>query len=420
MFMNIWIINNYSTPPSYGGIVRHYYFSKYLTKMGHNVRIITSSQIHNTQVNMTESNQLITEKKMDDVNYTFVRTLSYQKNNWRRIYNMVEFSINCVRVMKKLLKTGENPDIIYTSSPSPFCCYTAMRFAKKRNIPTVFEVRDLWPLSITEYNQSISENNLAIKVLYAMEKQLYKKADRIIFTMAGGKDYIRDKGWENQISIDKITQVNNGIDLAGFQRNLRHHKLNDPELLEQKKFKIIFTGSIRSAYKLNIILEVAKLCQAKLPFIKFLIYGDGTEKDMLIKLCKENNISNVSFKRRVEKKYIPFILSNANLTLLHSKNVDINKYGMSQNKLFEYLAAAKPVLVTVKSRYSLVEEYNCGIQCQDQEPETIFNAIQSLVKLPADEYEEMSNRAHNVAQEYDYPILTEKLLAIFNELLNNP
>ena len=420
MFMNIWIINNYSTPPSYGGIVRHYYFSKYLTKMGHNVRIITSSQIHNTQVSMTESNQLITEKKMDDVNYTFVRTLSYQKNNWRRIYNMVEFSINCVRVMKKLLKTGENPDIIYTSSPSPFCCYTAMRFAKKRNIPTVFEVRDLWPLSITEYNQSISENNLAIKVLYAMEKQLYKKADRIIFTMAGGKDYIRDKGWDDQINLDKIIQVNNGIDLIGFQKDSLYHLFDDSILIDQTKFKIIFTGSIRTAYKLNIILEVAKLCQEKLPFVEFLIYGDGIEKDNLIKLCSENKLLNVSFKGRVEKKYIPFILSNANLTLLHSKNVDINKYGMSQNKLFEYLAAAKPVLVTVKSRYSLVEENNCGIQCQDQEPETIFNAIQSLVKLPADEYEEMSNRAHNVAQEYDYPILTEKLLAIFNELLNNP
>lgn len=418
--MNIWIINNYSTPPSYGGIVRHHYFSKYLTKIGHNVRIITSSQIHNAQVNMAKKNQLITEKNIDHVTYTFARTLSYRKNNWRRIYNMVQFSINCVRAMKKLLKAGEKPDIIYVSSPSPFCCFTAIRFAKKRNIPTVFEVRDLWPLSITEYNKRISEKNPIIKALYVMEKEMYKKANKIIFTMAGGKDYIREKGWENQISLDKIIQVNNGIDLEGFQMDLQNYKLDDSELTDQKRFNIIFTGSIRTAYNLDTILDVAKLCQDKLPFVKFLIFGDGTEKDKLIKQSSLYGLSNVSFKGRVDKKKIPFILSKASLTLLHSKNVNINKYGMSQNKLFEYLAAAKPVLVTVKSHYSLVEKYNCGIQCQDQKPETIFNAIQSLVNLSNEEYDEMGNRAYNLAREYDYPKLTEKLLGVFNDLLNNP
>ena len=70
--MNIWIINNYTTP-AYGGLVRHYYFSKYLKQMGYKVRIITASHIHNTEMNLTQNNQLITGQMFDDVEYSFVK-----------------------------------------------------------------------------------------------------------------------------------------------------------------------------------------------------------------------------------------------------------------------------------------------------------------------------------------------------------
>ena len=130
--MNIFIINNFASPPSLGGLVRHYYFSKYLSELGYNIRIITASQVHNTQINMAENNKLITERIIDDIEYTFVRTMSYEKNNWRRIYSMLQFSVNSVRAIKRLIKDGDEPDIIYLSSPSPFSCYTVMKFAKRK------------------------------------------------------------------------------------------------------------------------------------------------------------------------------------------------------------------------------------------------------------------------------------------------
>lgn len=129
--MKIFIVNNSAIPPSLGGLVRHYYFSKNLTRMGHQVRILTASQIHNTNINMMQGNNLITEKEVDGVKYSFVRTLSYSKNNWRRIYSMLQFSLNCVKAIKQLIKNGDEPDVLYLSSPSPFCCYTVMKFAKK-------------------------------------------------------------------------------------------------------------------------------------------------------------------------------------------------------------------------------------------------------------------------------------------------
>lgn len=164
------------------------------------------------------------------------------------------------------------------------------------------EVRDLWPLSITAYN-NISEKNPIIKILYKLEKWLYVNADQLIFTMAGGQDYIREKKWDKDIDLAKIIQINNGVDLEEFIFNLEHYKSVDSELDQKDKFKIVFTGSIRHAYKLELIVETARLCQKALPKVHFYIYGDGPEKDRLVDLAQNYDLNNISFKGRIEKIY---------------------------------------------------------------------------------------------------------------------
>ena len=91
--MRVWIINHYAIPPSMGGLVRHYYFSRYLRKMGHDVRIMTASEIHNTDINMIRDGSLYREEMMDGVPYTFLKTRDYSGNGLSRIYNMLEFPV---------------------------------------------------------------------------------------------------------------------------------------------------------------------------------------------------------------------------------------------------------------------------------------------------------------------------------------
>ena len=95
--MNVWIINHYAIPPSMGGLVRHYYFSKFLRQMGHTVRIFTASEIHNTNINMIRDSSLYKEQEMDGVPYTFLKTRDYSGNGLSRIYNMLEFPLRIQR-----------------------------------------------------------------------------------------------------------------------------------------------------------------------------------------------------------------------------------------------------------------------------------------------------------------------------------
>ena len=149
--MRVWIINHYAIPPSMGGLVRHYYFSRYLRKMGHDVRIMTASEIHNTEINMIRDGSLYREEMMDGVPYTFLKTRDYSGNGLSRIYNMLEFPVRIQQIVKKLVKGGERPDVIYTSAPTIFAAGSALIAARRLKVPCVVEIRDIWPESIVEY-----------------------------------------------------------------------------------------------------------------------------------------------------------------------------------------------------------------------------------------------------------------------------
>lgn len=196
--MNIWIVNHYAIPPSMGGLVRHYYFSKYLQEKGHTVKIFTSSKIHNTDINIIKDKSLYKEKMEDGVQYTYVRSRDYKGNGLDRIWNMIDLPFKMWKTMKVFYKQ-KRPDVIYTSSPDLFVAFFALLFGKRHKISVVVEIRDLWPESIVEYN-GMSRKNPIIQILYQLEKWIYKQANQLVFTMEGGKEYIVDKGWNRSLT----------------------------------------------------------------------------------------------------------------------------------------------------------------------------------------------------------------------------
>lgn len=401
--MKVWIINHYAIPPSLGGLVRHYYFSRYLQEKGHEVKIFTSSKIHNTDVNMITDKKSYIEKDMDGVTYTFVRTSNYKGNGIDRIINMLQFPIRIWSVCRKF----EKPDVIYTSSPDLFTAISAVLMARWLRVKKVVEIRDLWPESIVEFS-GFSRKNLLIQILYQMERWLYQNADELIFTMAGGKQYIKDKGWTRGINPKKIHHINNGVDLEEFDYNRGHFQIEDEDLEQKGIFKIVYAGSIRSANNVETLVKaVEKLGEPEK--CQMLIYGDGTDKEGLEKYCKEHKLSNIKFKGKVEKKYIPYILCKSDLNIINYKQTNLLKYGGSQNKLFEYLASGKPICSNVQMGYSLIEKYYCGIERDIGNDGEYAGLIRTFMDMTDEEYESYLQNSRKVAEKHDFKALTEKL-----------
>lgn len=409
----IWFVSHASTLPQYAMRTRTNNFAKYLAKYGYKVEVFTSSKIHNTDINLIEDKKtLFISNEIDGVIYNSIRTSNYKGNGLKRIINFIQFPMRFYRVAKK---KKNKPDIII-NNPQSVLGLIQYHVSRKMKARFITEVRDLWPESIVAY-KGVSRKNIIIKILYFFEKWIYKRADSIIFTIEGGKEYIIDKKWDKEIDISKIHYLNNGVDLDSFNYNKEHYQLEDEDLDNPELFNVIYTGSVRTANNLGIVIDAAKYVQENGENnVKFLIFGDGDEKEKLQKRCIEENIQNVAFKGHVEKKYIPNILTKSSLNILNYTSRGIWKYGGSQNKMFEYLASGKPVLSTIKMGYDIIEKYNAGTSLEEQTQESIGKAILSIARLNKDEYEEISNNALNAARDYDFNVLTEKLIDIIEEV----
>lgn len=288
--------------------------------------------------------------------------------------------------------------------------------SRKYKASFILDVRDLWTESIVEF-LGYSRNNPLIKLSYLIEKWIYKKADQIIFSMEGGKDYLIDRGISNKINMDKVNHITNGVDLDSFNYNRNNFPTKDAILNDENIFKVIYTGAIRVANNIEFIVNVAKIIyETGNENIQFLIYGDGSEKDLLVKYCTENNIKNIHFKGHVDKKYIPYILSKSNLNILHYKQVNTWKYGGSQNKLSEYIASGKPILSSIDMSYNQIRKYNCGKICNTDDAKVFAEEIISFYNMSNDEYKKYCDNASSASKELNYRKLIEKLQVIVNKV----
>lgn len=411
--MRIWILNHYIVPPFIEEGHRHSKFAKELIKNENEVALIYSSYLHRQKVNLIDNNKKIKIDEVDKVNYVAVKTRTYEGNGKKRVLNLFDYFAKLITLHKKIEKETFTPDIIIASSVHPLTCIAGILLSKKYKIPCIIEIRDLWPLSLVELGK-LKRNSIITKVMYKGEKWIYKQADSIIFTMEGGKEYIIDQKWENEINIEKVFNINNGVNLKEYNQQLIQYKYEDEDLDCKSTFKVIYAGSLGEANALEYILEAAKVLSRDSLNIKIYIYGDGTQRENLENYCLIHNITNVIFKGRVNKKFIPSILNRGDLNLFTAHQTGVIKYGISLNKLFDYLASGKPTLSNVKNKYDILEKYKCGYTVENMNAESLAKGILYFYNMSDKEYSVYEENTKKAAKDYDFIKLTKDLLEIID------
>ena len=410
--MNIWLINHYAVPPKYYPLARQTYFAKYLMAMGHTVTIFAASSVHNSTMNLITDGRKWREETVDGVHYVYIKCCDYQGSGLKRIYNICEFAWKLPGVCKHF----EKPDAIVATSMPPTSCAMGVHLGRKWGCKTVAEIADLWPESIVAFGIA-GPHNPAVTALRRLEKWIYKKADAVVFTMEGAYDYIVEQGWEKEIPRSKVHHINNGVDLAQFDYNRDHFQLDDPDLNDPATFKAIYTGSIRPANNPELLIDCAKHL-LQYPDIRLLVYGGGENLDELRQTCETQGLTNCIFKGSVPKKNIPYILSKGDLNLLNYdlKSIGVFKYGSSQNKLFDYMASGRPILSNVSIAYSLIQKYHCGQDDTLPDAKAYANAVLKFYHMDAAARRTMGANARRAAEDYDFKLLTDKLIAVIESI----
>lgn len=405
MKKNVWIFNHYAEPPQYETRIRNNAMAKYLMREGYDVTIFAASTIHNTDINLITDGSPYIRREYDGLKFVHINVPKYSGNGLSRKINLLLFPYRLWKYTKRL---GERPDVI-VNDLTVMAMSFPFKIAKRYNVPIISEVRDPWPESIIE-SGLLKRESLLAKFLYVVERQIYQKSDAVVFTGEGGYDYIIEHGWEKAVPRSKVHYINNGVDMEQFDYNLEHFSVEDADLDNGEQFNVVYTGSIRLVNNLGLLVDAAK--QVKDPKIKFLIWGDGDELPALRQRVEEEQIRNISFKGQVEKKYVPSIVSRADLNVVHWEMSNRLRFGVSFNKLFEYLAAGRPIFSTVRPGYSILEKYHCGMDTEGFTPEDLAEGIQRMAALPAEEQEQMGQNARKAAAAYDFKNLTRKLIDI--------
>lgn len=418
MKKNIWIWNHYATDMFFDEGGRHYSFAKYLLKERYNPVIFCSSEGHNNSYGVEIEKGVYRTKQKNDIKFVFIKTSKYEGNGISRIRNMFSFYWNIKKAAKQYARSNGSPDIILASSVHPLTLIAGIKAAKKFGVKCICEIRDLWPEAIFAFNR-VKEKSIFGRSLEYGEHKIYKKADALIFTKEGDINYLLEKKWDNgqggDIDLSKVHYINNGVDVSTFNRLVSEKEYHDVDL-ETDKFTVIYVGAIRPVNNVGSIIEAAKLL-LKDKDIQFLIFGGGNQEDEIRYRVSSEGIDNVKMKGFVNKQYIPNILSKSSVAILNYSGTLYNwSRGNSSNKLFEYMAAGKPIISTVKMGYSIIDKYKCGVELERDTPEELARAILVIKNMGEAEYQQMSENAKRGAEEFDYPVLTDKLLGVIKSL----
>lgn len=401
--MNIWIINHHALTPEMSGGTRHYDFAKELISRGHKVTIISSSIHYSTYKELKEyKNKDHLAEDIEGIRWVWIKTTPYRGNSVSRVKNMLSFMFGVNKIVPKLKL--EKPDIIIGSSVHLFAVYSAYRLSQKYKVPFVMEVRDLWPQTLID--MGISKWHPFILLLGRLEKFLYKKADKIITLLPKANIYIEKLG----IKKEKIVWISNGAN-ANSQ--------NYVNKLDSEKFNIIYTGSIGVANDLGILPDIANVLRDNNK-IHFTIIGNGTLKQELITKSKELKLSNITFLDPLPKNEVYDYLHSASLLYVGLKNLPLYKYGMSMNKIFDYMSEAKPILFVSDIDENIVDDARCGFVVKNQNVDKIADLIKKISQMPLSELEILGKNGYDyMIKNFSINILCNKLEDTLKEVLND-
>jgi glycosyltransferase involved in cell wall biosynthesis len=403
--MKVLMINHYATPPSLGSSGRHHALARELIVHGHEVLILASANHPFLDASYKASKPLKFLEE-DQVKYLMLPASDYQGNGVGRLMNMLSFAWNAIITLrgKKLFV----PDVVIGSTVHPFAALAGERIAAHYKVPFCFEVRDLWPQTLIDM-KVLSKGHPLSKIFGFIERYLYRKAHKIISLLPYGYEYICNLN----IDKEKIAYIPNGIDLDIFS-DLHQSSAKNPQ-----NFKVMYLGAHGPANDLETLLEAAYILEQEYPSqqVTWHLIGDGPQKDFLRQRVSELQLKSVFLEDKIPKSQVPRMIEQADALAFHLLQVDVFKYGISPNKLFDYLASLRPIIYACTARNNPVAEADSGISIAPENPRAMAEAVMQLAALPLAERNAMGQRGRTyVEAHHSYRSLGRKLNLLLGDL----
>ena len=399
----IYFHQHFSTPQGSTGI-RSYEMAQALIAKGHEVTMICGSYSGGNTGLQQPFEKGKREGSVDGI-HVIELALDYANDQSfiKRSQVFAKFALSSIK-----LALSRKYDVIFCTT-TPLTAGIPGIFAKLfRRKAFIFEVRDLWPE--LPKAMGVIKNPIILSLMAALEWLTYKCADRHIALSPGIAD-----GIARHVNRKSISTVPNGCDLSIFAEEQTYWQ---PDGIENDDFVALFSGTHGIANGLDQIIETAKVLKKRgCAKIKFVLIGQGREKDKLMSLAAQHELSNILFLPPVNKSQLARLMKRANVGLQVLANIPAFYYGTSPNKFFDYIAAGLPVINNYPGW--LAEQINaneCGIAVPPESPDAFAQALIEMQSNP-DRAKHMAANAQQLAEKcYSRQLLAEKFIEVFEDL----
>lgn len=403
--MVIWYISKYASPQKYFFGTRHFYLAEEWTKSNHEVLVFTSNSSHLTD-KLPTFKGLSYFEIINGVKTYWINTLKLKKGNSSSVFRILSwfhFEWQLFRMNKKNI---HKPDVVIVSSLSLLTVLNGYWFSKKYNCKFIFEVRDIWPLSLMELG-GVSKYNPLILFLSWVEKLGYSKANAIVGTMPNLIEHV-----ENVIGrTNKCFTIPQGYskDFYANQETLDDDYIE--KYIPKNAFTVAYAGTISVNNPIDVLIDAARNLK-EFP-ITFLIIGEGNKKEELIN--KSNDLPHVIFAPSIPKKKVNHFLSFSSVCF-DSFSSELAKYGLSRNKWIDYMYAGKPIICSYSGFKSMINESNSGSFVEFGDSVSLTDEILRYFNMSREEREVIGENAHNyIVENRSF----EKLANDYLEIIKN-
>ena len=412
--MNILYIDHYAGSMSMGMEFRPFYMAKEWVKRGHKVRILAGSYSHLRQENpcIRKSPELQT---IDGIEFLWLRTRQYHGKGAARALSMVDFCTKIYRNRKRIVDEF-HPDLIITSSTYPMDTWPAQSMRKLcPQTLLIHEAHDLWPQTLIEIG-GISESNPVIRWIGKAEKSAFYRSDGIVTVLSDVKKYVSEKNYPVQ---DKMCWISNGISTDDWQNpepltaKLRR---TFQDLRKTGSFLVGYLGGHALSNALDTLLDTASLLRDNARF-HFVLVGDGVEKSRLAQRVAEEGLNNVTMLASVPKRMVPSVLQKMDCLYLGLREIPLYRYGVSMNKLYDYMMAEKPIIYGASAPVDEVRLAQCGYSVAPGSSKAIEEALLHIADEDPMRLRQLGENGRRwVLQNRSYQVLAEQFLQFVEEI----
>jgi glycosyltransferase involved in cell wall biosynthesis len=381
--MRVWFVNHYAEPPT-GMATRPIEIAQRLTEHGFEVMIFASDFDHYRRKYARNLGVAFwREELIGDVRFVWVRSLPYRGNGRDRILNMAAFA--ALALAAGLLRRGR-PDIVVGVTTHPLSGLAGWLLARAKGARFFYEVTDLWPETLIQFGRLRRDSAIA-RGMRSLERFLYDKAERIIMLWRDTASYVASIGADP----GKIVWIPHGVEFARLgDRPLPTVRTND-------KLIVMFLGGFNSANAIGTMIQAAEILKARgREDIVMELIGAGVQKERWVRFVQEKALSNVVFPSPVPKSSVPDVMTHADVMLYGLQDLPLYRYGITLNKLFDYLTSRRPIVFYGDASYDPVTEAEAGFVVPPANPVALADAIERIAALTP------SERARMGANGYEF------------------